>query len=89
MLRSFNVLTLGVHARRSRLLFRKAFGSDLPIGVIAVQNREYDPVRWWSSSEGAKEVISEGVAYLYARFFFSPMAGIALSCWPVSPLVES
>jgi hypothetical protein len=40
--------------------------------VIAVEDREYDPARWWRYSEGVKEVISEGAGYLYARFFFYP-----------------
>lgn len=70
--RSINILTVGAHARRSRLLFQKAFGPDVEIGVIAVQNREYDPRIWWQYSEGVKEVLSEGAAYFYARFLFWP-----------------
>jgi hypothetical protein len=67
---SFNVVTVGPHARRSRLLFEKAFGGKAKVGVIAVEDREYDPRRWWKYSEGVKELIAEGAAYLYARFFF-------------------
>jgi len=70
--RSINVLTVGPHARRSRLLFQKAFGADVEIGVIAVKNREYDPHVWWRYSEGVKEVLSEGGAYFYARLLFWP-----------------
>ncbi len=70
--RSLNVVTEGVHARRSRLLFEKAFGETAEIGVIAVTNPGYRAERWWQYSEGVKEVISEGAAYLYARFFFHP-----------------
>ena len=69
---SINVVTLGVHARRTRLLYEKAFGDDVTVGVIAVEDREYNPRRWWRYSEGVREVISEGVAYLYARFLFHP-----------------
>ena len=64
------VATLGSHARRSRLLYRRAFGSDVPIGVIALEDRAYDPAQWWRTSEGLKEMTSETVAYLYARLFF-------------------
>jgi len=67
-----NVLTEGVHARRSRLLFQKAFGKEVAVGIIAVPNPDYDATHWWRYSEGIKEIISEGVAYLYARFLFSP-----------------
>ena len=70
--RSINVLTIGPHARRSRLLFQKAFGAGVKVGVISVPNREYDPRIWWKYSEGVKEVLSEGAAYLYARCLFWP-----------------
>lgn len=69
---SFNLVTVGVHARRSRLLFQEAFGDKVRVGIISVEDREYDPKRWWQSSEGVKEVISEGAGYLYARLFFYP-----------------
>ena len=70
--RSINVLTVGPHARRSRLLFQKAFGPGIEIGVIAIRDREYDPRVWWRYSEGVKELLSEGAAYLYARVLFQP-----------------
>lgn len=69
---SINVLTMGVHARRSRLLFQKAFGPGIDVGVIAIRNREYDPDGWWYFSEGVKEILSEGAAYFYARLWFRP-----------------
>ncbi|HZQ47449.1 MAG TPA: ElyC/SanA/YdcF family protein [Verrucomicrobiae bacterium] len=69
---SIDVLTLGPHARRSRLLFQKAFGSQVKVGVIAIEDRSYDPAHWWQSSEGVREVIGEGIAYLYARILFHP-----------------
>jgi hypothetical protein len=69
---SINVVTLGAHARRSRLLFEEAFEGHARVGIIAVENREYDPKRWWKYSEGVREVIGEGIGYLYARVFFHP-----------------
>ena len=69
---SVTILTLGPHARRSRLIFEKAFGSQVPIGVVAIEDQEYEQARWWRYSEGIKEVISEGAAYLYVRLFFHP-----------------
>ncbi len=69
---AFNLVTLGPHARRSRLLFEKAFDDKARVGIISIENREYDPAHWWRYSEGVKEVVSEGVAYVYARFFFHP-----------------
>lgn len=69
---SFNLITLGAHARRSRLLFEEAFQGRARVGIIAVENREYDPKRWWKYSEGVREIIGEGIGYFYVRFFFHP-----------------
>jgi uncharacterized SAM-binding protein YcdF (DUF218 family) len=69
---SLNVITEDVHARRSQLLFAKAFGPQISVGVIAVPHPDYDPSHWWRYSEGVKDVLSEGVAYIYAKFFFYP-----------------
>jgi hypothetical protein len=66
------IVTLGPHARRSRLLYEKAFGPGVKVGVIAIEDQEYESRYWWRYSEGVKEIISEGAAYLYARFFFHP-----------------
>jgi len=67
-----NLVTLGPHARRSWLLYQEAFGDDVKIGVIPLENRSYDPSRWWCSSEGFRDVISEAIAWFYARFLFHP-----------------
>jgi len=67
---AINVVTIGAHARRSRLLYQKAFGADTTVGIIALPDEEYEQDRWWKYSEGVREVMSEGVAYLYARLFF-------------------
>ena len=69
---SFNVLTEDTHARRTRLLFEKAFRNEVKIGIIAVPSPDYDARRWWKYSEGVKDLVSEGIAYLYARLFFIP-----------------
>jgi hypothetical protein len=67
-----NVATSGVHARRTRLMYQAAFGKGALIGIVAIEGKDYDPHAWWHYSEGVKEVISEGAAYLYARLFFWP-----------------
>lgn len=69
---SINVVTENVHARRTRLLFQKAFGDNVKVGIIAVPNPDYEPKRWWHYSEGVRDVLSEGIAYVYARLFFHP-----------------
>jgi DUF218 domain len=72
---SLNIVTEAPHARRTRLLFQTAFGEAVEIGVVPVPLPDYDASRWWRFSEGVTDVISEGAAYVYARFFFHPTPG--------------
>ena len=67
-----NLLTEDCHARRSRLLYEKAFGKNVSVGIIAIPNPDYDPKHWWRYSDGVREVIAESIAYLYARLCFYP-----------------
>ena len=69
---SIDVVTLGPHARRSRLLYEKALGDEVAVGVISLEDRWFDPDHWWRSSAGVRSVVDESIAYLYARIFFSP-----------------
>jgi uncharacterized SAM-binding protein YcdF (DUF218 family) len=72
--RSINVITEDLHARRSRLLFQKALGEKVAVGVIAIPNPDYDAQRWWRFSAGLKDVLSEAATYVYARLLFYPSA---------------
>ena len=67
---SINVVSKGAHARRSRLLFQKAFGEGSRVGIIAVEDRDYDPKHWWKFSQGVRVVVDEFVAYMYALVVF-------------------
>lgn len=67
-----NVLTESVHARRTRLLFETALGERIKVGIIAVGNPDYDARHWWRYSEGVRDVLSESIAYVYAKLFFWP-----------------
>ena len=67
---NFTVMTSGAHARRSRLLFERALGPQYHVGVIAMRPGDYEPARWWRSSQGFRVVTSEALAYAYARFIF-------------------
>lgn len=80
-----NLVTHGVHARRSRLLFQMAFGDNVEIGIIAIPSRDYDPDHWWRYSEGVREVIGEMIAYVYARLLFSPPDSIEQAEPPREP----
>ena len=69
-LSKIDVIAVGSHARRSRLLFRKAFADELKVGIISVTDPAYNPHKWWTSSVGARTVMSETIAYFYVLIFF-------------------
>ena len=67
---NINLVSVGAHAKRSQQLFQRAFGDFAKVGVLSIENQEYDPTQWWSSSSGVRTVINEFVAYLYAQVVF-------------------
>ncbi len=69
---SFNLISVGPHARRSHLLFEKAFNNDCTIGVISIKPQTFDAKNWWKCSDGVRTVINEFVAWLYASLVFNP-----------------
>jgi len=69
-----NLMTGGPHARRSRLMFEKALGKGVTVGVIAIPANNYDDRHWWHSSQGVRSIIDETFAYAYARLLFCPPA---------------
>lgn len=68
-IKSINVYTAGVHARRSWRLYQKVLEPTVKVGIIAADNLDYDSRRWWTSSEGIKMVFSETISYLYTSLF--------------------
>ena len=66
------VVSIGVHARRSQLLFQRALGDHYQVGVISLLNENYNNSKWWCSSVGLKTVIGESIGYFYVLFFFHP-----------------
>lgn len=71
---TLDVFTSGVHARRSRTLYRLAFGPQVTVGVISAEPTEYDLHRWWASSAGAKTVIGEALSVAWTACCFWPAA---------------
>lgn len=67
-----NVMSVGVHSRRTRMLFATLFRNDAQVGIIAIDEQRYDPQRWWTGSMGVRVVVDEVVAYVYAKLFFWP-----------------
>ena len=67
---NYHVMTLGPHARRSRLLFEAALGDGAIVGVTAIDDSDYDPKYWWNTSAGFRTVIGEAIAYGYVWMLF-------------------
>jgi hypothetical protein len=69
---SCNVISVGVHSRRSWLSYEKALGKEYVIGIIALENHRYHPALWWQQKPIVKKVLREVAKYLYIRFWFDP-----------------
>lgn len=68
-LTGINLMSVGVHARRSHLLFQRAF-KDVQVGIIAIEDRNYYTEHWWKFSDGVRTVMDELFAYIYALIVF-------------------
>ena len=69
-----DLYTVSSHARRSRMVYRLAFGPEVEVGVLAAAPRGYDAQRWWTSSRGAKAVIGEFLSLAWTACCFWPDA---------------
>ena len=67
-----DVFSSGVHTRRSRDLYRQAFGEDVAIGIIAARPIDFDPEHWWRTSGSGKGVAVEFAAWLLIQCCFDP-----------------
>jgi NAD(P)-dependent dehydrogenase (short-subunit alcohol dehydrogenase family) len=64
--KTVNIFTIGSHARKSLVLFRKALGPHIDVGVIAGTDDEYNPDYWWMSIQGNYVIFRNLLGYLYA-----------------------
>ena len=69
---TIDVYSLGAHARRSRVVYRMAFGEKTRVGVIAGMPHDSDVVRWWTTSEAAKAVLGESLSLVWTQCCFWP-----------------
>jgi len=68
----FNILSEGVHSRRTHVLYKDAFGQNSKIGIIAAEPRNYDKSHWWRTSTGAKSVLTEAIGLAWVTCCFRP-----------------
>lgn len=70
--KAINIISLGVHARRSLYLFEKVYEPQIEVGNIVIPHVAVNRLDWYKSSRGFRSVINEMIAYVYVRFFFWP-----------------
>ena len=80
---AIDVFTAGIHARRSRAIYRLAFGPAIDVGVIPAANRD-DVRRWWTNSRGAKAVLGEALSLAWTTCCFWPERPAAAAQRPVA-----
>jgi hypothetical protein len=68
--KSLDVFSFGPHSRRTRMLFQRALGNSIRVGVISSESLDFDARYWFMSSAGFRTTIDEAIAYLYAKFLF-------------------
>jgi hypothetical protein len=79
-----DLFTSGVHTRRSRELYRRAFGENVDIGIIASSSSEFDPEHWWRTSSSGKVVAVEFAGWFLVKCCFYPGApGSHLEKWGI------
>lgn len=81
---AIDLYSAGIHARRSRLLFQMALGSQTQVGVMAARPQQYDPQGWWRTSVGVKTMIGEVISMAWTTCCFWPAsAGSHEERWAV------
>ncbi len=54
-----DIISFGIHARRSRIAFRTACGDGVTVGVRCIEDPELQRGRWWRSWNGWLKVLRE------------------------------
>ncbi len=62
--KGLNVVTLGPHARQTRLAYMRVLGPRIPVGVISIPKNDYVPARWWASVAGIKKTTKDFAGWL-------------------------
>lgn len=60
------IVTRGIHARRTWVSYKKAFGKQVDIGIISLPDDELTPSNWWKSPGGWKSMVYEITGLIYA-----------------------
>jgi hypothetical protein len=61
-----NVFTVGVHGRKTHLVYEKVLRPNIQVGILTVEPQTYDARFWWLSWEGIQWVTLDLAKYLRA-----------------------
>lgn len=76
-IRDINLISGGAHARRTRLMFEMALGPEFKVGILSKDGEDYNAGNWYRRSAGVRDVLSELIAYGYAKLLFHPPSNTA------------
>ena len=83
-LNRLDIFSSSVHTRRSRDLYRLAFGDQIEIGITASEPRDFTPAHWWKSNDNGKGVAVEFAGWFLVKCCFYPGApGSHLEKWGI------
>lgn len=63
-----DVISMGVHARRSRKVYQNALGDDVEVGVVSLPDPDAQPGNWWHGPIGWVRLLKELVGLPVAEF---------------------
>jgi len=83
---AIDVYSAGAHGRRSRMLYQKAFGPKINVGVLSARQQNYDERHWWRSSAATESVLKESIGLIWTICCFHPAPpGSYEEKWGVPP----
>lgn len=68
---AINLMTRGPHARRSRIVYARVFGSDTKVGVISWTPASELTSPWWDSTDRTSDLLKESSGYAFELFLNS------------------
>ena len=74
--RSIDVFTKSIHARKSMMLYRKIFPEPMGVGIIAGQAESFPRSHWWLSGRGIYLILRNTTGCLHALIVTPPDSGV-------------
>ena len=68
------------------MLYQKAFGPKINVGVLSARQQNYDERHWWRSSAATESVLKESIGLIWTICCFHPAPpGSYEEKWGVPP----